>query len=213
MKIKLVVIDLELSPRGRRRLVWSAALVGVLLVGGAVAYSSVPVTWTSGQALTAADLNSNFSTMAAQIADLQAKVHPASGVHAWLTKATTIPNAETYTQVVFDHVEFDLGSEYSAVTGAFTAKQAGVYLIVCAFEYAPSVAGAGYGAAVFQNGARRELTEISASWTGGATPEHTMVTQLAANDVITCETYQYSGAAASLYSTGDVTQMVVARLY
>jgi hypothetical protein len=73
MKLKLVVIDFELSARAKRI---AAAVVVPLLVlgGGAVAYANVPITWTDGDTLTAADLNLNFNGLDTDIAALDQRV-------------------------------------------------------------------------------------------------------------------------------------------
>jgi len=66
MKIKIVVVDLELSRRAKRA--GAAVAVVLLAVGaGAVAYASVPKTWTDGETLNAADLNANFAALSAAL--------------------------------------------------------------------------------------------------------------------------------------------------
>jgi hypothetical protein len=60
MKIRMIVIDPELSRRAKRA--WAILLVPVLVAGaGAVAYASVPHVWKNGDVLDAADLNANFA--------------------------------------------------------------------------------------------------------------------------------------------------------
>jgi microcystin-dependent protein len=80
MKIKVVVVDMEISRRGKRILATIAASVAVV-VGGAIAFASVPHSWSSGERLMATDLNANFSALDAratalegQVAALQAEV-------------------------------------------------------------------------------------------------------------------------------------------
>lgn len=198
-----------------RMKVWRLRVgIPVLLLGtAAVAIAAGPLhVWAPGDTLQATDLNGNMSNLSTQIATVQGLVHAASGFRATLSSPVSIPNA-SFTTVAFGAVEFDLGAEYQPVTGAFTPKQAGVYMIFCACEYSPTVAGSLYQASIFKNGARFGLTEVSASTTNGITPEHTMVAQLAANDVITCATGQFTGATASLYGTAGLTQFGAARLY
>lgn len=66
MKIKVVIVDLELSKRAKR--VGAAVAVVLLAVGaGAVAYGSVPKIWNDGDTLTATDLNANFAALAAAL--------------------------------------------------------------------------------------------------------------------------------------------------
>jgi len=63
MKLKLIVVDFEIPSRVQRRGIQVGILAAVLLGGGAVAYSSSLVTWSSGQKLTAADLNASFAAV------------------------------------------------------------------------------------------------------------------------------------------------------
>src|SRR5579862_2553811 len=75
MKIKLIVVDLELSRRARRLAVMS--VVGALAMGAAaIAYASVPRTWNDGDTLTAADLNGNFSALDNRVATLEGGIGP-----------------------------------------------------------------------------------------------------------------------------------------
>ena len=212
MKIKVVVVDLELSDRTKRWLLRVGVSMLVLCAGAVALAAGTLHSWSTGDTLQATDLNGNFTAVAGQITDLQSKTHTASAFRATLTSATAAQTA-VFTPVLFDQVDFDLAGEYNATSGVFSPKEAGVYLIVCAVEYSPTVAGSLYGAAVFLNGARFGLTEINASTANGSTPEHTMVAKLAANDAVKCETDQYTGAAAAVYSMGGLTHFEAARLY
>jgi hypothetical protein len=70
MKLKLVVVDLQLSKRQRQIL---AALVGTSILGAAaVAYAGGIHTWKTGDALSADDLNNNFATLKTQVDALSA---------------------------------------------------------------------------------------------------------------------------------------------
>jgi hypothetical protein len=71
MKIRILVIDPELSLRAKRLL--AAAAIPALLLGGAVAYASVPKTWTAGEALKAAELNGNFSDLDSRVTAIEQK--------------------------------------------------------------------------------------------------------------------------------------------
>jgi len=62
MKIKMVVIDLELS-RSQRHVVAGAIGLGVLVSSLAVAFADVEKTWKDGDVLTAADLNASFAKL------------------------------------------------------------------------------------------------------------------------------------------------------
>jgi len=74
VRINVYVIDLEVPPRAKRvalRVGIPAAVVGL----SAIAYASVPVTWTAGQALKSADLNSNFSNLDSRVTTLEGAGH------------------------------------------------------------------------------------------------------------------------------------------
>jgi hypothetical protein len=66
MKIKVVVIDLELSRRAKR-IAAAVAIPLVLLGGAAVGYAEVPRTWKDGETLKAEDLNASFKALDAVI--------------------------------------------------------------------------------------------------------------------------------------------------
>jgi hypothetical protein len=71
MKLKVVVVDLEIPPGVKK---WALRLgipVAVLLGGGGVALAAGLVTWSSGQTLQAADLNNNFTYLSGEISALQ----------------------------------------------------------------------------------------------------------------------------------------------
>ncbi len=71
MKLKVIIVDLEVPPRVKK---WGLRLgmpLAMLLGGSAVAYAAGIVTWNDGQKLTAADLNNNFSQLQSEIAALQ----------------------------------------------------------------------------------------------------------------------------------------------
>jgi hypothetical protein len=74
MKLKIVIIDFELSPRVRR---WALriGIPAVVLGVGAVAFAGVmPLhTWNTGDILDAGDLNGNFANLQGQIMTLAAK--------------------------------------------------------------------------------------------------------------------------------------------
>jgi hypothetical protein len=109
MKLKFVVVDVEVPSRVKK---WGLGLgipLAVMLGGGAVAYAAGLMTWTSGQTLTAADLNNNFSLLQSEITALQGQVHPPSGFRAWTSNAIPIANP---TIVIFDQVDYDMNSEY-----------------------------------------------------------------------------------------------------
>jgi microcystin-dependent protein len=78
MKIRMLVVDLELTPRGERiAMQLKRALrlsVPVLVLGvGALAYAGPVKTWNAGEALSAKDLNDAFASMKDEIAVAQAR--------------------------------------------------------------------------------------------------------------------------------------------
>jgi C1q domain len=219
VKFKVVVVDLELTARTKTIALRAGILAAVLSAAAVAIAAANPLhTWAAGDTLAATDLNGNFSNLAGQITALQAQSHPASAFHANLTSPTTIQSG-TATPIVFDQVVFDVASEYSATTGAFTAKQAGIYLIVCTIEYSLTSSDGLYQAEILLNGSRAGLTEVNASSTyttygvTGVTPEQTMISQLSTNDVVTCGGGQYTGGAVAVYATGSLTRFEMARLY
>jgi formylglycine-generating enzyme required for sulfatase activity len=70
MKIKMVIVDLELSKR-EKRIVAGALVPVLLLLGGAIAKANVPHTWNKGDTLRAADLNEDFSALDQRLTALE----------------------------------------------------------------------------------------------------------------------------------------------
>jgi len=73
MKLKVVIVDLELSPRAKR-LALRFGVPAVILGIATVAYANVPITFTANTTLHAADLNTNFSALDARITALETSV-------------------------------------------------------------------------------------------------------------------------------------------
>lgn len=71
MKLKMIVLDPELSTRTGRRIVGVGILTAIAAGGLAVAAPSL-TSWSSGETLTASDLNANFNELAAAIEDVDA---------------------------------------------------------------------------------------------------------------------------------------------
>jgi hypothetical protein len=61
MKLKLVTVELEIPAEVKRLALRAGVALAILFGGGAVAWAAGLVTWSSGQTLTASDLNNNFS--------------------------------------------------------------------------------------------------------------------------------------------------------
>jgi hypothetical protein len=192
--------------------------LGVLLGGGAVAYAAGLVTWTSGQVLTAADLNSNFSQLQSQITALQGQVHAASAFSAQLTNATTFPSTAVYpyNTVVFNSVSYDLASEYAPTTGIFSPRTAGTYLVQCSTNFVPEDS-VRMTTAIMKN----VNTEVAASdaQSGAAAKNLSAVAvgvvQLAVGDSVTCDIWQ-DGPSTTLFVIApylDRNTFSAARLY
>jgi len=88
MKLKLVVVDLELSKRAKRTLV--AALVPALVLGGgAIAYASNLHVWADGDTLNATDLNGDFSQLDGRLVKLEGQPAPVT-ITAWASYTPTV---------------------------------------------------------------------------------------------------------------------------
>ncbi|MGH7298636.1 MAG: C1q-like domain-containing protein [Polyangiaceae bacterium] len=213
MKIKVVVVDLEIPPRTKK---WGLRIgipAVVLLAGGAIAYAAGMVTWSSGQTLTASDLNNNFSYLQGEIAALQGQAHPASGFRATLTTPTSVPQGNG-TQVPFNNELFDLGDEYNATTGVFTPKNAGIYLVMCALQYEGQAPGAAGGWDVHIADGTNEIIRTDVPVGPQGSVETAVLTQLAAGDAVSCVTYQTtSGSQALNVALADGDTFSAARLY
>lgn len=72
MRLKVVIVDLELS-RLERRIMAAIAISVLVLAGGALAYAAVPRSWNSGDTLTAMDLNANFASLDIRVTAIETK--------------------------------------------------------------------------------------------------------------------------------------------
>ncbi len=80
MKLKMVIVDFDISPGARRLVLWVG--IPVLILGvAAVAYANVPNVFESGEVLTAAALNADFALHDTEIAALQADVTALQATH------------------------------------------------------------------------------------------------------------------------------------
>ena len=94
MKLKIVMVDFELSRRQRRLL---AALAVPLLIGaGAVAYADVPTAWKDGDMLTANALNDNFADVDMRLGALDAANGAAATELAGLDAKVTKLEAQVF---------------------------------------------------------------------------------------------------------------------
>jgi len=82
MKLKMVVVDLEIPSHVKHRLL-QIGIPALVLGTGALAYASVPKTWMDGQPLTAADLNGNFSALDQRLSAVEASAPPPGTIVAF----------------------------------------------------------------------------------------------------------------------------------
>jgi len=130
MKLKLVVVDLELTRRQRGAM--GAGLSLALLLVGAVALGDVPVTFVAGETLKAADLNENFGSLDGRSTALeQSRVvaTPWVGYDVTVESAggpivdVVAANGDTQTghwRRVGDSIEVNISTQITACTGAGT---------------------------------------------------------------------------------------------
>ncbi len=205
MKIKVVVVDLELPPRTKK---WGLRLgIPVFVLSAAALAHAGPTwkVWNTGDTLQATDLNGNFSI-------LQGQVHAPSAFRAELTAPATVPNAAR-TTVAFDHVLYDEESEFKAETGTFSPKQAGTYLVQCSL-YFTGTAGAIYATQIQRNGMEISGFNAEGSVAGGGLSSATSgVFPLEAGDSLVCDADQLSGSTQSTANIPDRNFFSAVRLY
>jgi len=195
MKLKLVIVDFEVSSRAKKWALQLGIPAAVLLGVVGIAYAGNLVTWTSGQTLQASDLNNNFAL-------LQTEIGTPSGFQARMTSANSLNVTSTTQTVVFDTVEFDLNNEYDSTTGVFTAKNAGTYMVWCNLISAPYTVtntnnGQSFDVAMQQNGTttadHQELYPVG--YGGNESTFGTSAMNLAAGDKVTCTTSANQGVS------------------
>jgi hypothetical protein len=73
MRVKIIVVDMEIPPKVKR---WALRLglpLGVLLGTAGIAYAALPHTFATGEVLSADNLNNDLSSLDARISALEAK--------------------------------------------------------------------------------------------------------------------------------------------
>ncbi len=78
MKLKVVVVDLEIPKPIKRRLLLAGIPTVALLALGGIALATVPHTFSNGQVLNATDLNDNFSGLDSRVTAIEK--HPVKKV-------------------------------------------------------------------------------------------------------------------------------------
>jgi hypothetical protein len=71
MRFKVVVVDLEVSPRVRRWAKWVGIPLAILLGGTALVRAADPHMWSANDVLTATDLNASFKAVTDRVAALE----------------------------------------------------------------------------------------------------------------------------------------------
>lgn len=128
MKLKLVVVDLEMSPRARRLLLRVGLPIAIVLGGGAIAYAGNLHTWSPNDPLTAADLNGNFSALDTRITNLEA-APPGLKFEGFSAAANAFPKPAGWAAVIANQPVYNTfaGTTYDFASGVFTAPKAGYY--------------------------------------------------------------------------------------
>jgi hypothetical protein len=183
MKLKLVVLDLELSRRAKRILA-AGAIAALALGAGAVAYANVSHTWSDGDALTAADLNGNFAALDGRLTALE-QPRPRSAVLAHKTAAQTVA-ANTGSVVTFGSESFDVNNEFDPATGSFTAKRDGYYHVDCAVTFSGSDDGC---IALFIQAGSVAAQTVSCGPVGARSITVSAVVPVVAAGVLSCQVF------------------------
>jgi hypothetical protein len=165
-----------------------SAVPYALEAGHATAADTATSATSATNATTAATANAAAGSLATTLSQLQAESHPTSGFHAWLTTNGPTLTPNSFTKVVFDHVEFDLNSEYDKTTGLFTPKSDGEYLIDCGAWFIPSGAGQRYTLGVFGGTTELSAQDLQSSSTVlGLSLNDSFITHLSAGEQVHCQ--------------------------
>jgi hypothetical protein len=211
MKIKMVVVDLELSSRAKR-IAAAVAVPLLVLGGGAVAYANVPHTWKDGDVLKADELNENFTGLESDVANLKRAQSSNSSFLAHKTQTQSLQSG-LGGGVTFDAADFDVAGEFDGST--FTTKTGGIYDVSCTLTWAVNAPGTigHFGTIVWLN--QNTMSGISAGRYGdinGASVEAHGIIKLSANDKLYCQAYQATGTSLSLLGSNSLTRFSAVRL-
>jgi hypothetical protein len=216
MKVRVYVIDIEISPRVKKWIIRAGVPLGVLLGGGALAWAANGMTvWNHGDTLQASALNANFAYLQGEITTPELAPRAPSAFLAQLSTTATVAS-RTIAPLLFDTVVFDLGAEYDPTTGIFTPKTDGIYFVTCAVSWTTGFAGEVQSAILLKNGQDLDGTDLVS---GGPNvtfmrPEVTTIVKLSATDQVKCATYQGSaGSATTDDSRPDRNRFAATRLY
>ena len=149
-----------------------------------------------------AQLQRSISTLQTQVAAIQGEVHAPSAFRAWFSGSQMI--SPGYFVVVFDHVEYDLAGEYDNVTGKFTAKQAGEYLVHCGFWQSAPATPAVWTSMIVRtppgatSSVEEDAVDVQSVTAGGLSSSVAATMQLGAGDVVQCQYFNPSAATVTL---------------
>lgn len=197
-------------------------LLLALLAGTTAARASGLLTWNNGDTLNAKDLNANFSTLQDEITALQNRLHPVSAFRATLSNPVSVPNG-VQTLGTFDHVEYDVGTEYSVQSATFTPAQSGIYVVSCEIYGFPPAPDAGFATGVFsatlyKNGFPTDANQLDAddvqvtSNLTTVSSRAVALVSLAAKDTLNCSFYQSTGAPVTVSSWQGRSSFSAARI-
>lgn len=146
-------------------------------------------TYTSGEVLTAAMMNTYTSNSAASV---------------YLTSASSIPNI-TDSVVTWSSAEYDTDSMFSAGSATrLTCKTAGIYIVTFTLAWPNNSTGERIGW-IQKNGSTADrwgMVRMSPSTTGETIQTAAAQMSLVVNDYIQIGVYQSSGGALNLNGTG-----------
>jgi hypothetical protein len=163
MKLKLVIVDFELSPRAKR-LALRMGVPALILGMATVAYANVPNVFTSGEVLTAAALNADFALHDTEIAALQAdiKALQASGMsEGGVATGGVIEVLEAEPAAATLDIPSNAGpAAYTCPTSSYTPATPGETALILAEANALAVpSGSGLGvAAAYNTGAGTDIS-------------------------------------------------------
>jgi hypothetical protein len=166
---------------------------------------AVPYAVEADHAVTASNAADGGSIAAAL-----ATLHPPSAFSAVLTVPKNFTSGAQDT-IVFDQVGFDLGNEYDNTTGTFTPKRSGYYLVHCVVEFSGTGAG-DYAVNIYKNKAAVAAGDLVVANGASISLQVNEVIPFAANDAVTCGTFQTTGGSVDemgneLRNTFSVTRV------
>ncbi|MCL2448039.1 MAG: hypothetical protein FWD17_03730 [Polyangiaceae bacterium] len=111
--MKVIVIDLPLPPWLKRWSIRVGVVAGILAGASLFAFASVPHSWSSGEKLTAMDLNDNFTSLDSRIAALES---------ALTTVQMNIAGLQSVSLSTIQTAEINAGDPTTTTWGTATAE-------------------------------------------------------------------------------------------